>query len=316
MARHLAWIFAAVMGLMPSVAAAFEERPVALGALHGTLTLPSGTAAVPAALILPGSGPVDRDGNLPQARSNTLKLLAQDLAAKGIASLRIDKRGVGQSQPADLREEDLRFSTYVEDATAWLDRLAAEPRVARIFLIGHSEGALVATQVAAGATPRHPVTGVILVAGAGFPAAQLIGRQLAAAGVPATLQQRSAAIADALTRQQAVNDPPPELAALYRRSVQPYLMSWLPLDPAQELGRVEMPVLILQGTTDLQVAPEDARRLAAHRPGAALVLVEGMNHVLKVAPAERAANLATYAQPEVPLAPSLVPAIATFMANH
>lgn len=312
MGACLAVLLASLMGLAPAAAQAFEARTQSLtqGLLHGTLTLPRGEPPRPVALLLPGSGPVDRDGNLPGARTDALKALAQGLAEKGIASLRIDKRGIGASQAAVGREDDLRFETYVADAVGWIDVLKAEAGIGPVFLIGHSEGALVATLAA----QRRAVAGLVLLAGAGFPAPAVIAEQLAGAQVPAELQARSAEIAAALTRQQAVADVPADLAALYRPGVQPYLMSWFPLDPAVELGRVRAPVLIIQGTTDLQLREADARRLAAARPAARLVLIPGMNHVLKEAPAARGANLATYNEPLRPLAPALVPAISAFIA--
>ena len=176
-------------------------------------------------------------------------------------------------------------------------------------VIGHSEGALVATLVA----QQADLAGLILIAGAGEPAARLIERQFAAADVPAALRETSRRIAGSLEKGEPVADVPPELAALYRPSVQNYLMSWFPLDPAKELATITCPVLIVQGTTDLQVAVPDAQRLAAARPASRLVLIEGMNHVLKQAPAERSANLQIYVTPDVPLAPALLPAIATFL---
>lgn len=176
-------------------------------------------------------------------------------------------------------------------------------------ILGHSEGALVAMLAA----QRAEVAGLVLVASAGEPAGQLIERQLAAAGVPRALQETSRRIVATLERGQTVQDVPPELMALYRPSVQPYLISWLSLDPAAELARVPASALVVQGTTDLQVSTDDARRLAAARPETELVLIEGMNHVLKQAPPERAANLAAYADPGLPLAPGLATAIGTFL---
>ncbi|MFG1479425.1 alpha/beta fold hydrolase [Xanthobacter sp. V4C-4] len=302
-------------------APATTERTVSNGPLHGTLVLPADGERTAAALILAGSGPVDRDGNLPHARNDSLKALAHGLAAQGIATLRVDKRGIGASAGAASREEALRFDTYVDDAVSWLRTLdgvlaaeagAASPEVRRLFLIGHSEGALVATRAA----QRHAVAGLVLLAGAGEPAGAVIDRQLAAAAVPDSLRAQSRRIVAALERQAPVADVPEELRALYRPSVQPYLMSWLPLDPAAELAKVQAPVLIVQGTTDLQISTGDAERLAAARPDTRLVIVAGMNHVLKPAPVERGANLATYATPDLPLAPRLIPAIADFMVRR
>src|SRR5262249_19777030 len=148
----------------------------------------------------------------------------------------------------------------------------------------------------------------------GLPAAQIIERQLAESGVSAELQAASRRIAADLTDGETVADIPPALAPFYRPSVQPYLMSWFALDPVEELSKVTCPVLILQGTTDLQVKVEDAQRLAAAQPKAKLILIDGMNHVLKAAPADRDANLQTYAAPSLPLAPQLIPAIVAFVA--
>lgn len=293
---------------------AFHEREIANGALRGTLAVPVADTGAPAALVLAGSGPVDRDGNLPQARNDSLKALAQELAARGITTLRVDKRGIAASAGGALREDRLRFETYVADAVSWLNVLRAEAgqaqgKAERLFLIGHSEGALVATLAA----QRRPVAGLVLIAGAGEPAGAVIARQLAEAGVAASLQAQSRRIVAALERGAPVADVPPELAALYRPSVRNYLMSWLPLDPAAELAKVPAPVLVIQGTTDLQISRADAERLAAARPGARLVVIDGMNHVLKIAPPARDANIAAYAAPGLPLAPALAPAIADFM---
>lgn len=289
----------------------WSDEDVTRDGLHGSLIVPDRGARSATVLILAGSGPVDRDGNLPGLRNDSLKLLARGLAERGVASLRIDKRGIGQSRTAVMREEDLRIQTYVDDAIGWLAFLGARQDAGPLFILGHSEGALIATLAA----QRADVAGVILVAGAGEPAAELIARQLSDAGVPEHLQTESKRISQSLARGVAVADVPPELAALYRASAQPYLMSWLPLDPAAELARLTAPALIVQGTHDLQIRVEDAQRLAAG-PNSKFVLIEAMNHVLREAPKERAANLAIYGAFDKPLAPELVPAIASFIEAH
>ncbi len=313
MLRFCVW----VVGIMTvvlgdsDIAVAWTEREVVVGKLHGTLTLPEGVEQVRAALILPGSGPVDRNGNLPNARNESLKLVARALAERHIATLRIDKRGIGESQAAAFREDELRFDTYVDDAISWLKLLQDEPRVGAIYLIGHSEGALVATLVAQEAN----IAGVVLVAGAGEPAGNLIRRQLAANGLHTSLKNRSDEILASLERGQHVADVPPELAALYRPSAQNYLISWLPLDPVRELAKLSCAILIVQGTSDLQISMDDAKRLAAASPATRLIAVEGMNHVMKPSRPERKENLLSYNNPNLPLADSLVPAIADFIGG-
>jgi pimeloyl-ACP methyl ester carboxylesterase len=117
----------------------------AAGKLAGTLLMPKAAGPVPLAVIIPGSGPTDRNGNSPliPGANNSLKLLAEGLAAHGIASLRYDKRGVGASAASNIKEADLRFSNSADDAAAWVDRLRQDPRFSTITIIGHSEGSLV-----------------------------------------------------------------------------------------------------------------------------------------------------------------------------
>ncbi|WP_240539908.1 alpha/beta hydrolase [Salinarimonas soli] len=303
------------MPLGRAFASAIRERPLVLegdpAPLHGTLTLPDAPSGeTPGVLIVAGSGPVDRDGNLPGMRNDSLKQLAHGLAQRGIASLRVDKRGIGMSREAAPREEDLRFGTYVEDAARWAHRLRAEPGIGRVALIGHSEGALVVTMAAKTA---GDVVGLVLVAGAGQAAGRLIRQQLAAAGLPPALREAADRALSELEVGRMVPDAPRELAALFRPSVQPYMASWVGLDPAAELAATGGPALVIQGTTDLQVSPDDAGRLAASRAGVERVLVEGMNHVLKAAPPDRAANLATYGDPALPIVPGVVDRIAGFL---
>jgi hypothetical protein len=283
----------------------WTEQDVTQRGLHGTLAMPDQAGPVPAVLILAGSGPVDRDGNLPGLRSDALKMLARQLAEQGIASLRTDKRGIGRSLADTTNETDLRFGTYVDDAIAWLDLLRSQQGVMDVFLLGHSEGALVATCAA----QRCKLSGLVLIAGASQPAPQLIEQQLSAAKADPALLKRVQEIDADLSQGIAVTDVPVELSALYRPGVQAYLMSWFALDPAQQLRQTSCPVLIVQGTTDLQVSVEDARRLAGAKPTARLDLIAGMNHVLKLAPEDRAANFATYNDPLLPLATQLVPSI-------
>ena len=133
-------------------------QPISLetptGTLYGTLALPQSRSRVPAVLIIAGSGPTDRDGNSPvfKGPNNSLKLLAEGLAAHGIASVRYDKRGIGETGKAMqlaaektttvLREEDLSFENFIDDAVRWGKQLRADRRFSSLTVIGHSEGSL------------------------------------------------------------------------------------------------------------------------------------------------------------------------------
>jgi hypothetical protein len=280
--------------------------------LYGSLMTPPKPKSGPAVLLIVGSGPTDRDGNsiVASVKPANLKLIAQDLAAAGVTSLRYDKRGLGKSAPAMLREADLRFTTYVDDAAVFARFLRAQPQVTCVILLGHSEGAL----IAALAAQKVATCGVIEVSGIGRPLGVVLREQIATGPMPAILRdQCDAALTELEHGRQIPNIP--GLEALFRPSVQPYLISQLTIDPTQALAAVKAPVLILQGDNDVQVQVEDAQRLHAARPDAKLVVLPGVNHILKDAPRDRAGNLATYADPDRPLAPGVMPAILAFVRS-
>lgn len=277
------------------------------GPLAGSLVQAGDTA--PAALIIAGSGPTDRDGNSGLGVSaGTYRLLAEGLAAEAITTLRYDKRGVGGSAPAMIPETDLRFDTFVQDARLMAAWLRQETGQTCVWLIGHSEGALVAQSAA---VDNADICGLVLVSGAGRPAAVLLREQIRA-GTPEPFLSQAIAVLDEMDAGRTA-DCPPLLMALCRPSVQPYVISWMDRDPAALAAAETRPTLVVQGSTDIQTTLEDAQALAGARDGIELVVLEGVNHVLKAAPINRAANLATYADPDLPLAGGVVAAIAGFI---
>ena len=277
------------------------------GTLEGTLLLPAGRRKMPVALIIAGSGPTDRNGNNPFMQNNALKMLADSLAAHGIASLRYDKRGVGRSKEAAIAEADLRFDDYVDDARQWLALLAADKRFRSIVVVGHSQGSLIGLLAAR----QGSADKFISIAGVGRPAADLIREQLAAQ--PPEVLATAEPILAKLEQGETTEDVPPGLFALFRPSVQPFMISWFAYDPQQEIARLTIPVLIVQGTTDIQVTTEDARALATAGTNTALAIIPGMNHVMKPAPQDRQENIATYSLPELPLHKGLLKPIIEFI---
>ncbi len=279
--------------------------------LEGTLVVPAAAGKVPAVLIVAGSGPTDRDGNSPLlgGRNDSLRLLAEGLAGYGIASLRYDKRGVGGSKAPGVREADLSFDDFVADAAGWIRMLRADPRFSAVAVIGHSEGALVG-MIAAGDAGSDAF---VSIAGPGRPVQDTLLAQIGAR-MPSLLEQSSAIVAR-LREGREVQEVPAELQPLFRPSVQPFLISMFRRDPARELARLHVPVLIVAGGRDLQISVEEARLLAAARPGARLEVIEGMNHVLKEAPADVQGNMATYAEPGLPLAPGLLRTVGSFLSE-
>lgn len=278
------------------------------GAIHGTLTLPTATGQVPVVLIIAGSGPTDRDGNNPMMANNSLKMLAEGLQSNGIAAVRYDKRGIGQSKAAALQESDLRFEHFVADAAAWVKRLSGDERFSKIIVLGHSEGSLIG-MIAARQQPG--VAQYISMAGAGVPAAEILRTQLKA--------QAQFLLDDAqptllkLEQGETVDTFPPMMYSLFRPSVQPYLISWFKYDPVQELAQLDMPILIVQGETDLQVSVSDADKLAAANSRSQKSIIAGMNHVLKESETDRMKNLQTYSMPNLPLQRELMGVLVAFI---
>lgn len=278
----------------------------------GTMRTPEGETRA-AAVIIAGSGPTDRDGNSPQfgVNAGSYRLLAEGLAGQGIATVRYDKRGIAASFAAGVSESELRFTMLVDDARAWAAETARLTGKPCAWLIGHSEGSLIAL---AAAQDNDQVCGVVSLSGAGRSAPVVLNEQLRA-GVPEPLLSQAVHAVDELAAGRTT-DNVPGLESLFRPSVQPYLISWFALDPQVLANSYGGPLFIGQGSTDFQTRVTDAEALKAAQPDATLVIWDGVNHVLKTAPDDRAANNATYADPNLPLAPRVVDDIAKFILTR
>ncbi|MGH7531943.1 MAG: alpha/beta hydrolase, partial [Gemmatimonadales bacterium] len=295
-----------LLAQLPADTAFADSVAVPGGVLRGTLETPAGPGPWPVVLLIAGSGPTDRDGNSPllAGKNNGLKYLAQALAARGIASARYDKRGIAASTGFAIREADLRFDDYVNDAAAWVRVLKADRRFTSVTVAGHSEGSLVGMLAVASAG----ADGYVSIAGAGRPIAEVLHEQLARQLPPDLLREADSVMAR-LGRGEHDDSVPAKLWIVFRPSVQGYLISWMKHDPAHDVAKLTVPVLIAQGTTDIQVDTTDAKRLAEGDPAARLLLIPGMNHVLKMVPADPARQAASYSDPSLPVSPALVDAI-------
>lgn len=291
---------------------AMEEQSVSLdtptGKINGKIGLPDAKKP-PIVLLIAGSGPTDMDGNTNSGgfsmKNNSLKLLAQ----RGIATLRFDKRGIASSSAAAKKESDLRFEDYVADAQGWIDRLSEDSRFSDVFVLGHSEGSLIG-MLASVDNPK--VKGFISLAGAGRPAYDIIEEQLA--GQPAEVQYLVKSINDSLKAGKEVSNIPMGLTALFRPSVQPYLISWYRYNPQEVIAKLRQPVLILQGDKDVQVSEEDAKLLKQSLPKAQFQILKDMNHVLKTCESvDMQVQQATYANPDLPVQEDLLITIEKFV---
>lgn len=296
----------------PSVLLRPIELVTSSGTLYGSLLLPKSDKPVPVVLIIAGSGPTDRNGNNSFGGTNdSLKKLAWRLAQNNIASVRFDKRGVAQSLPAAPDERMLNLDQYVSDAVAWGHLLNNDPRFGKLFVLGHSEGALIASLAA----PRMDASGVISIAGTARPVGQVLREQLQRNNLPSALLQRSFELIHSLENGRTDNNVPADLEVVFRPSVQPYLISLLRHDPTAAFAALKMPALIVQGTHDIQVDVNDARLLKAAKPDAQLQLVDGMNHVMRIVPMDIKRQIQSYNDPNPPLSRELERAIVQFITK-
>jgi pimeloyl-ACP methyl ester carboxylesterase len=285
------------------------ELRTATGTLRGAIDLPPGPGPWPAVILHAGSGPTDRDGNGPLTRTDNLKMLGRALAAEGFAVLRFDKRGVAGSLFALAREEDARLDAYADDVRAWAALLRKDGRFTKVGYVGHSEGALVGLVAAADAK----FAAFVSLCGPGRPLQDVLREQLKGK-LPEKLAAAADGILTELSAGRAVSEVPKELQVLFRPSVQPFLISAFQRDPAKLVAGVGCPVLVLSGSTDLQVTAEDAKRLGDGNPKAKAVAVKGMNHVLKAADqADQLAQLPSYVDPSVPLHPRVAYEVGAFL---
>jgi len=279
------------------------------GDIFGSLLIPEATIKPVLVIIISGSGPTDRDGNQQNLKNNSLKMLADSLYQRGIASLRFDKRGIAASKSDSLNPRDLRFEQYVADVKGWIEKLDNEKRFSKIAVAGHSEGALIGL-LASIKNPR--VDAYISIAGPARPADEMIKEQLAEQ--PEMIKTAVFSRLDTLKAGDTLRFVPTYLNALFQPSLQPYLMSWMKYDPRKEIAKLKIPALIIQGTTDVQVLPKDAEYLGAANPSAKVEVIENMNHILKdFTSTDKREQVSTYSNPTLPLHQDLIPKLAKFI---
>ncbi len=289
----------------------FNETSVVLetekGQIFGTLTMPEKFEKGQIALIIAGSGPTNRNGNNKIMKNNSLKYLAEELSKKGIASIRYDKRGIEESKSAGINEKELHFEDYINDAKDWIKFIRKDKKFTSLTIIGHSEGSLIGMIVAEEADK------FISIAGIGKSSDKILKEQLNSQSKE--IIENSTVIIDSLKNGNLVSSINPLLFSIFRPSVQPYLISWFKYDPQNEIKKLKIPVLIAQGTNDIQVKEEEAKLLLNAYPSAKMIIIKNMNHVLKIVKGDKEENIATYNNPDIKIAKELIQSISDFILN-
>lgn len=281
------------------------------GLLEGTLERATGPQA---ALILPGSGPTDRDGNQPATGLNTdaYRLLAEALAAQGLSVLRVDKRGIGGSGGDG---NAVSLAEYRADTAAWIAALRAETGADCVWLIGHSEGGLVALFSA----DLPDICGLVLLSTPGTALGPILVRQIADHPLYGAHSQAVARVVEDISVGLApdLTELPEPLALIFRPQTLGYLTELIATDPAELARGIDRPILALTGDADAQIPADAADPLVASNPDIQSAILRGMTHMLKqVPPGDFAAGAQSYTDPAMPLHDGLVPTLLDFIAAH
>jgi hypothetical protein len=287
--------------------------------LAGTFTVPAADGPVATVLMLPGSGQTDRDANAKALKIDMFPQVSAAIERQGIATFRFDKRGVGDSEGEYFSSD---FDDRLTDAVAAVEWLRARPEVdaSRVIALGHSEGAVVAVRLAAGAAP---VAGAILLAGAAQTGEQILtwqGRQVADSLTGVTKWVvRLLRIDLVKSQRKALNRIRSSRADVMRIQGRKVNAAWVRqlmiYDPAPDLARVDVPVLAITGDRDLQVDPDDLDRMRDLVKGPCEgLLLPGVTHLLRTEGAKR--GFAGYQeQVRRPVDPRVISAVTGWLAS-
>lgn len=277
--------------------------------LFGSMVVPSGDSVESIVIILPNSSQTDRDGNQKMIRNNAYRMLSVILASHNIASLRYDKRGVGASRGPNQSETSYDFGQYVEDAKNWVNYIRRTGMYKKIILIGHGEGALIGL---AALNEGVKVDAFVAINGMGRSFDQVLKDQLSEE--PYYVRNISNHIIDSLKNGQNVSFVPFYLSPWFRPQLQPLLKSIMKYDPQKLIRNVNVPIMIIQGDTDLEVKVEDARLLHAANANSSLIIIVGMNHVMKnCISTQRSEQIPIYVNPTLPISQGLIDVLLNFI---
>lgn len=275
--------------------------------IPGTLLIPESKTKPPLVIFFHGSGAIDRNGNEPKFRNNSLKYLAEGLCAKKIASFRFDKRLVTLMKDTNFNEDQLKFNDYIKDARTIIRYFENDPRFSGVYVLGHSQGSLIGMVAA----QDYNVKGFISIAGAGQEIDDVIVDQLKNQAPEYVESARKSF--DDLRVYGFVNKYDDNLASIFRPSLQYFMYTWMHYNPQTEIAKLKIPVLIINGDKDLQVQVSEAIKLKNANPNAKMTIIKNMNHVFKEVKGDWNENQETYNNIELPNSPKLSKSISSFI---
>ena len=279
--------------------------------VSGTLYLPEkNNLQTNLVILIAGSGPTNRDGNQQGLTNNSLKMLCESLANTGTAAFSFDKRVIAQMKTGTIDESTLRFNDMIDDAKSVLSYFHLKKKYDKVIVAGHSEGSLIGMVAANG-----NANAFISLSGAGRPIDEILEEQIVKQmpSIKTVLREKLNDLKASKLIDPASIDP--ALAGMFRKSVQPYLISWIQLNPQIEIKKLQIPVLIINGDKDIQVPVTDASLLHQSLPASKIEIIANMNHIFKTITGDDASNRASYTDPTLPISQALIATINQFLKD-
>ena len=273
--------------------------------VQGTLITPYSDNLAPLVIFVMDSGEVNRDGNDRLSRNDTFKKLAIAFAKKGISTFRYDKRLL-LMDVLGIQIGDLSVNDFVKDTQAVVDYFHKSKSYSKIILAGHGQGSLVAMSAV-----TEKVDGFISIAGNAQAIDKIIITQLEEQA-PGLDKNAARAFAELKVKGRASNYDP-ALSSIFAYEVQPFMRTWMQLDPSETIGKLNIPILIIQGDKDLQVNTDQALLLKQAQPTAEIKIIKNMNHILREIKSGRIANHKSYNEYWTPLMPEAIKVLANFI---
>ncbi|WP_339887795.1 alpha/beta hydrolase [uncultured Flavobacterium sp.] len=276
--------------------------------IKGTLFSLENTLSKPnLVIIIAGSGPTNRNGNQPGMQNNSLKYLAEAIAKDGNVAFSFDKRIISQMKEGTLDEKSLRFDDFITDVKEIITYFKNQKKYNKIIIAGHSEGSLIGMIAA-----KDNADAYISLAGAGRTIDLIITEQIEkqAPFLKAKTEENFKILKEGKTFELENQ----MLASIFRESVQPYMITWMNYNPQEEIKKLKMPILIINGTKDIQVAESEAKLLHEANPNSELKIIDKMNHIFKEINADEE-NIKSYSNPDLPIINKLSETINSFIKS-
>lgn len=260
------------------------------GSLPATLTFPIRTKAVlnaaspvnfPLVILVAGAGKADRNGNNVDVpgTTDTLKQLAEMLRARGVGSLRYDRRGTGEAYKLEAPGHMTGFTRHVLDLAAIIEAALALPRRGRLLIAGMNEGAWMAMATLSFLGNSLPIDGLVVLDASGQSPMETLRQSVE--NLDPESRAKALEAAQKLVETGTLIDVPENLATFFAHGKKDWLVGWLAFNPVEVLKRVTAPVVLVYGENDMQVSREEFSKLVKAQPSAVIRVIPNMNYVLK-----------------------------------